>query len=341
MLRLTVALALVGSFAASGADRDFSGNWILVEERSRVRGMSEPEPFLKVTQDAAAIRCSTADYSWLYFLDGKDSKYSIAGESRNSKVKWEGAALLVNTLVSGASNYTLMDRWQLSPDGNLLTIERNVITLRGETEGVIVYRRAGTRPAESAQPPVLMPRPAPVATPAEEAVVPAGTHVLLELINSLNVKRSKDGDKVYLRTAVPVAAGGRVVIPRGSTVFGTVVAVKDAKGKSDLYIRFDTLTLPSGATRDLRARPEDKKEGRISGSNDTGREARTVAIGAGAGASIGGLAGAAAGHAGAGMGIGGVAGAAAGLASVLSKRNDITLRPGTHVDMVIDRDLRF
>ena len=89
------------------------------------------------------------------------------------------------------------------------------------------------------------------------------------------------------------------------------------------------------------ARPEDRKEGKISGSNDTGREARTVAVGAGVGASIGGLAGAAAGHAGAGMGIGGLAGAAAGLASVMSRRNDITLRPGTHVDMVVDRDLRF
>jgi hypothetical protein len=155
------------------------------------------------------------------------------------------------------------------------------------------------------------------------------------------VKRSKDGDKVYLRTAVPVAAGGRVVVPRGSTVLGTVVEVKDAKKKPDLYIRFDTLMLPSGETRDLRARPEDRKEGKISGANDTGKEVRTVATGTAIGASIGGLAGAAAGHAGAGLGIGGLAGAAVGLGSVLSKHNDITLRPGTHVDMVIDRDLSF
>jgi type IV secretion system protein VirB10 len=174
-----------------------------------------------------------------------------------------------------------------------------------------------------------------------ESVVRAGTHVLLELVNALNTGKSKDGDRVYLRTAVPVAVNNRVVIPRGSDVAGTIVATKPARGKRDLYIRFDTLTLPDGTARDLRARPDGGKEGKVAGQTDGPSEARTVATGAGIGASIGGIAGAAAGNAGAGLGIGGLAGAAAGLASVMSKRQDITLRPGTHVDMVLDRDLRF
>jgi hypothetical protein len=314
-----------------------------MEERSSAAGLRDVEPILKIAQDERALRCESADASWTYLLDGRESKYSVARESRNTVVKWEGAALLVNTLVSGPANYTVMDRWRLSADHNLLNISRQEVRANGETEGVLVYRRAGAKIAEPApsQPPVLMPRPAPARPADGEAVVPSGTHVLLELINSLNVKRSRDGDKVYLRTAVPIAAGGRIAIPRGSTVFGTVVEVKGAKGKSDLYIRFDTLTLPDGTTRDLRSRPENGKEGKIAGANDKGHEARTVATGAGIGASIGGLAGAAAGHAGAGLGIGGLAGAAVGLGSVLSKRNDITLPRGTHVDMVIDRDLRF
>lgn len=353
MTRLILAVALAGVLGAADLDRDFSGNWILVEERSRVAGLNEPEPFLKVTQDTAGIHCATADAAWTYAPEGRDSRYKVGGESRNSAVKWEGAALLVNTLVSGAANYTIMDRWRLSPDRNLLTITRQVVRQSGEVEGTLVYRRAGTHPAEAAPPapaaqparpvpqPILTPRPATPRSTTAEAVVPAGTHVLLELLNSLNVKRSRDGDRVYLRTAVPVAAGDRIVIPRGSNVFGTVVEVKGAKGKGDLYIRFDSLTLPNGATRDLRARPEDSKEGKLSGATDTGREVRTVATGGAIGASIGGLAGAAAGHAGAGLGIGGLAGAAVGLGSVLAKRQDITLRPGTHVDMVIDRDLTF
>jgi len=337
MLRLTVVLALAACLPAADLARDFSGNWILVEERSRLRGLNEPEPFLKVTQDERAIRCATADASWTYLLDGHDSKAAVGPETRNSAVKWEGSALLVNTLVSGHANYTLMDRWTLSPDRNTLTVSRQIVRQSGESEGTLVYRRAGTQSPAA----VLTPRAAPPQPVAGEAVLPVGTHVLLELVNSLNVKRSRDGDRVWLRTAVPVAAGGRIVIPRGSTVEGVVAEVKGAKGKGDLYIRFNTLTLPTGATQDLRARPEDNKEGKISSAPDHGKDTRTVATGAGIGASVGGIAGAAAGHAGAGLGIGGLAGAAAGLASVMSKRQDITLRPGTHVEMVLDRELRF
>ena len=36
-------------------------------------------------------------------------------------------------------------------------------------------------------------------------------------------------------TVVPVAVNDRIVIPRGSDVNGTIVAVKDKKGKGDLY----------------------------------------------------------------------------------------------------------
>jgi hypothetical protein len=354
MRPFAVAFALVSVLSAVDLDRDFSGNWILVEDRSRVRGLNDPEPFLKITQDATAIHCETDGAKWSYFLDGRDSKFKLGAEQRNAALKWEGAALLVNVLVSGpTTSYTIMDRWRLSPDRTLLTITRQVVGKSGEVEGALVYRRAGTHTAEMPAPsvmqpptpqppvPVLTPRPAPTVPAPEEAVVTAGTHVLLELVNSLNVKRSKDGDRVYLRTAVPVAAGGRVVIPRGSNVLGTVVEVKKPKGKGDLYIRFDTLTLPRGQTFDLRARPEDRNEGRIGAAPDHAKDTRTVATGAGIGASIGTLAGAAAGHTVAGMGIGGLAGAAVGLASVLSKRQDITLHPGTQVDMVVDRDLKF
>jgi hypothetical protein len=343
MKRFAVLFALLGALNAADLDRDFSGSWILLEDRSRPAGPRDPDPFLKIIQDSTAIHCATADVSWTYLLDGKDSKYTFGNESRNSAVKWEGSALLVNTLVAaGSRNYTLMDRWELSPDRNVLTISREAIGASGPREGALVYRRAGTRQESAAPPqPVLTPRTPRAEPVAGEAMVPSGTHVLLELINELNVKRSREGDKVYLRTSVPIAAGGRVVIPRGSNVFGTVVEVKNAKGKrEDLYIRFDSLTLPSGATRDLRARAEDK-EGRISTPDDHGRETREVARDAGLGASIGGLAGLAVGHVGAGLGIGGLAGAAAGLGSVLSKRQDVTLRPGTHVDMVLNRDLSF
>jgi hypothetical protein len=352
-LVLTGLAFLVTPLPAIDAERDFSGNWILMEGRSDWRALGmEPEPFLTVTQDDRAIRCKTSigdwELAWSYALDGSETK----SPGRSSKVKWEGAALLTNTLVSTPQNYAVMDRWRLGAGRATLTITRQIVRAGHEAEGKLVYRRAGTRieepsaaaapaPAPAPAPPVLAPRPAPEPVEPSESVVRAGTHVLLELVNALNTGKSKDGDRVYLRTAVPVAVNNRVVIPRGSDVAGTIVATKPARGKRDLYIRFDTLTLPDGTARDLRARPDGGKEGKVAGQTDGSSEARTVATGAGIGASIGGIAGAAAGNAGAGLGIGGLAGAAAGLASVMSKRQDITLPPGTHVDMVLDRDLRF
>jgi len=132
-----------------------------------------------------------------------------------------------------------------------------------------------------------------------------------------------------------VAVNGRVAIPRGSDVEGTVTRTKPAGkvvGKGELYIRFDSLILPNGVSRDFRARPSGE-EGKVEG-NGKSADGRTVIEGAGMGATIGaitrGLPGAA---------VGGVGGALAGV--LLSRNQDVVLRSGTHLEMVLDRDLVF
>src|SRR3984957_4154733 len=88
-------------------------------------------------------------------------------------------------------------------------------------------------------------------------VVQPGTHIPLSMINSLNTKSSTPGDRVYLQTVFPILAGGKIVIPPGSYVEGTVTEVKRpgrVKGRGMLYVRFDSLTLPNGVTREFRAR---------------------------------------------------------------------------------------
>jgi type IV secretion system protein VirB10 len=183
-------------------------------------------------------------------------------------------------------------------------------------------------------------------------VVPEGTRIALALRNSVDTKHSKEGDRVYLETIYPVAREGRIVIPPGSFVNGTITVSKPAgrvKGKGELYIRFDSLTLQNGVTRDFRSRlgsaegqKVDREEGKVTGERDKGHDARTVATTTGMGASIGGLIGASQGHALGGVGIGGAAGAAAGLAGVLMKKGpDATLRQGTTMEMILDRDIRF
>jgi hypothetical protein len=145
------------------------------------------------------------------------------------------------------------------------------------------------------------------------------------------------------------------VVPVGSYVAGTVTQVKKPgrmKGRGELYVRFDSLTLPNGVTRDFRARlggvdgqttgELDKSEGKVRSEGNKAGDARTVGEAAGAGASIGMIAGNAAGHTGMGAGIGAAAGAAAGLVGVLISRGpDAVLARGATVEMVLDRPVSF
>ncbi len=197
--------------------------------------------------------------------------------------------------------------------------------------------------------------PRPTTASDTDLVVPAGTRIPLALINSLSTKQSQEGDRAYLETAFPVVVAGRIVIPRGSYVVGTVTRVKAAgraAGKGELYLRFDSLILPNGVTRDFRSRLAntdaaatgrvDSEEGRISGEGNKSGDVRAVGEGAAIGASVGSIAGAAAGHMGTGAGIGAAAGGAVGIMAVLLSRGPgVVLPKGTTMEMILDRELRY
>jgi hypothetical protein len=217
-------------------------------------------------------------------------------------------------------------------------------------------------PAPSAAPASALPGPAPNA-PAQrtesanpdEFVVAVGTRIPLSMINSVSTKTAVSGERVYLESVFPILVNGHVVIPPGSYVAGTVTDVKRpgrVKGRGELYVRFDSLTLPNGVTRDFRARmgsldgraPEtlDKSEGKIKGEGDKAGDIKTVGEATGIGATVGGLAGAAAGHGGMGAGLGAAAGVTAGLVGVLLTRGpDAILARGTTMEMLLDRPLQF
>src|SRR3974390_1087792 len=162
--------------------------------------------------------------------------------------------------------------------------------------------------------------------PGGQFEVEPGTRIPLSMINSISTKHAAEGDRVYLETVFPILVNGKVVIPPGSYVAGTVTESKRpgrVKGRGELYVRFDSLTLPNGVTRDFRARMGsldgtaseelDKNEGKIKSEGNKTGDARTIGQTAAAGAGIGAIAGSDAGHAGMGAGIGAAAGAAAGL----------------------------
>jgi type IV secretion system protein VirB10 len=359
---------------AADADRDFSGKWFLDARNTNARTLAAPPaPAIEVTQQAAAIHCTVPGgngpgLQWTWLLDGRESRNKAGADTWSSKVKWEGAALLTSTIVTGAHEYSVMDRWKLSRDRSRLIVSREIVDRSGVTEGELVYVRqgpsataaapqepaVGVAEAETAPPAQMQRRPEPPTAADAGYTVPAGSRVALELRNNLDTRHAHEGDHVYLEVSVPVFAGGRLAVPRGSYVSGVVTEstpAKGFKGKGQLFIRFETLTLPNGVSRDFRSRlgsadsgrgQVDPKEGGITGERDGSRDARDVAMGTGVGAGVGGMAGAASGHPLGGVGIDAAIGAAAGLATALhNRRADVVLPRGSMLEMVLDRDLTF
>jgi len=224
-----------------------------------------------------------------------------------------------------------------------------MLLLRLLTTGALVLAFSGAgawaqEPAASVEPPAS---PAP-----RNFKLAAGTRIPMNLLNSVSTRNGREGDRVYLETIFPIMANGKIVIPPGSSVAGTVTRVKRpgrVKGKGELFLRFDQLILPNGVTRDFRSRLGamdgrategfDREEGKITSDTDRAGEVYDVAtagaVGAGVGAAVtkgtlGGLA------------TGSAIGAGAALMGVfLTRGPDAVLAKGSTLEMVLDREMAF
>jgi hypothetical protein len=185
---------------------------------------------------------------------------------------------------------------------------------------------------------------------ARGAEIPKGTHVLLRMMNSVSTRTAAEGNQVYLQTATPVAVNNQVVIPPGTYVQGSVSHAKRSgrvKGRAELGIRLETMTFANGKMVKISPRLSevdsgesgqkvDDTESQVKAAGTRGKDAGQVAILAGTGAAIGGLAD----RSFKGAGIGGGVGTAVGLTRVLlSRGNEVELRQGTTLDVVFDRDV--
>ena len=186
-------------------------------------------------------------------------------------------------------------------------------------------------------------------TPAAE--IPKNRHVLLRMVNSISTRTAKEGTQVYMQTASPISDGTRIVVPVGSYVQGTVLVAKRSgkvSGRAELAIRLEVLTLPGGKTlkfsphvsarrrRRERRRKSSMTKARFEQGGTVGRDVQRIAILAGSGAGIGGIAD----GSWSGAGIGAGAGSAVGLATTLLTRGkEVELRQGSSLDVMFDRAL--
>jgi hypothetical protein len=183
---------------------------------------------------------------------------------------------------------------------------------------------------------------------ASELTIPAGTKVPVELKHAVSSKGTHEGDGVYAETTFPVVANGRVLIPAGTYVQGTISHIQrggHVKGRAEVLMHFTTMIYPSGYTVLLPGSVEnapgvDKtsvkdQEGTIRSDSQAGEKAATVGTTAGTGAVVGGLSnGVKGGLIGAGVG-----GAIGSVIAMFHRGNDVKLDAGTTLEIVIQRDV--
>lgn len=147
----SLAIILLMAPIILAADPDFSGIWNLDESRSELRRSPErPWKLMSVEHRDTQIRCVPVEPGseprkqnrmvMQFATNGRETAHPIGDATGKSIAKWEGAALMINTIVSSPrQSYTQMDRWKLSRDGKVLTVRRQIVTLHGEVESTLVY----------------------------------------------------------------------------------------------------------------------------------------------------------------------------------------------------------
>ncbi|HEY2934112.1 MAG TPA: VWA domain-containing protein [Acidobacteriota bacterium] len=181
----------------------------------------------------------------------------------------------------------------------------------------------------------------------ETLTIGSGERLVLELETPLHTRKTKKGSAAYFRTVDDVMDRGRVVIPNGSSVRGTVTQSKRAgriKGRAELQLRLDELRLAEGTTIPLNAgivragvkatSLGEKGSARLRG--EAGSGGKSVVSGGLQGIILGSRMGAR------GVLYGGAAGAGIGLAGIILERGpDLDLPQGTMFEAKFDWPLQI
>jgi len=161
---------------------------------------------------------------------------------------------------------------------------------------------------------VLLGLAAASAAPQNRVTVPAGTRVLVRMVDSIDTTKQKVGYRFTASLETNLQVGNRVVAPRGTTVYGQLESASSAgrmSGSSELTLQLTDIVINGTA------HPLLTNDYSIRGSGEGSNTAKKIVGGAGLGALIGGIAGG-----GAGAGIGALVGGGAGTAVAASKKGE-------------------
>jgi hypothetical protein len=150
------------------------------------------------------------------------------------------------------------------------------------------------------------------------AQVPAGTRVRVRLLDSLDTKYTRPGQRFSASLDEPLVSGNRVVVPRGTVFHGRVTEAKSSgrfKGRAVMALHLTSFTM-NGRTYPIHS----NSSARVSAGHKKHHLA-WIGGGTGGGAAIGAMAGG-----GVGAAIGAGAGAAAGtVGSAITGKRQVRL----------------
>jgi hypothetical protein len=175
------------------------------------------------------------------------------------------------------------------------------------------YYASGANSSNAAMPKVPAAANAAAQT-VKRITVPAGTRILIRMIDSVDSTKQKAGDKFAGSLETNLQAEDVVVAARGTKVYGHLASASSAgkfKGSSSLTLELTDIVIRGTAYPLLTSAYE------VKGKGEGKNTAKKVVGGAGLGALIGGIAGG-----GAGAGIGALVGVAGGTAIAASKKGE-------------------
>ena len=180
----------------------------------------------------------------------------------------------------------------------------------------------------AAPPPAPPPAPAPAPVAAAPVVIPAGTLITVRMIDNVDSSRDTPGRRFQASVDEPIAAVGRIAVPRGATaglVMTNVAQAGHIEGRNAVALELVTLTIGRNIYTVRSTLFE--KEGPSRGQ----RSAEVIGGGAAVGAVVGGIFG----H-GKGAAAGAAAGAGAGTgAQYMTRAAPVTIPSETRINFTL------
>lgn len=148
-------LSLAPSFGQEAARTDFSGRWRMQKDKSDFAKFKMPDIVVRVieqrglTMNVHTVQTTgenTSTVDAVYTTDGTESKNVINGRDATSKTFWDGNALVINTQMRTrkGEEEQIQDRYELSEDGQMLTMTSHVVTEKGEVTMTMVCGKEAT-----------------------------------------------------------------------------------------------------------------------------------------------------------------------------------------------------